>query len=79
MKKVTSVIIVICFILGGLEAAATQSINNNGDIRVEKTVALSIDDLTITEKDDQYIRVSLSENDQFLLNPGKPILPKMVL
>jgi len=39
---------------------------------------LSRNDLTIKEKEEQYVRVSFSTNDQLLLNPGKPILPKVV-
>ena len=76
MKKLTSVIIVLCFVLGGLGAAAIQPIDNNEYKILQKTLKLSITDLNITEKEEQYIRVSFSQNDQFLLNPGKPILPK---
>jgi hypothetical protein len=78
MKKVTSIIIVICFILGGLEAAAVQSTNPTQQSSMRKTVNLTLSDLAITEKDDDYVRVSLSQNDQLLLNPGKPILPKII-
>jgi hypothetical protein len=76
MKKLTSVIIVLCFVLGGLGAAAIQPTDNDEYKILNKTLKLSIADLTITEKGEQYIRVSFSQNDQFLLNPGKPILPK---
>jgi hypothetical protein len=78
MKKLTSIIIVLCFVLGALGAAAIQPTDNGEYKSLEKTLKLSITDLTITEKEDQYIRVSFSQNDQFLLNPGKPILPKII-
>jgi hypothetical protein len=76
MKKLMSVVIVLCLILGGLGAAAIQPTSSDEDKILNKTLKLSIADLTITEKEEQYIRVSFSHNDQFLLNPGKPILPK---
>jgi hypothetical protein len=76
MKKLLSIIIVLSFILGGLGAAAIQPTINNEYQSLHQTLNLAINDLTITEKEEQYIRVSFSQNDQFLLNPGKPILPK---
>jgi len=76
MKKLMSVVIVLCLILGGLGAAAIQPTSSDEDKILNKTLKLSIADLTITEKEEQYIRVSFFHNDQFLLNPGKPILPK---
>ncbi|MCX6664217.1 MAG: C25 family cysteine peptidase, partial [Euryarchaeota archaeon] len=76
MNKLTSIIIVLCFVLGGLGAAAIQPTDNDEYKILHKTLKLSITDLTITEKEEQYIRVSFSHNNQFLLNPGKPILPK---
>ena len=76
MKKLMSVVIVLCLILGGLGAAAIQPTSSDEDKILNKTLKLSIADLTITEKEEQYVRVSFSHNDQFLLNPGKPILPK---
>jgi len=77
MNKLTSIIIVLCFVLGGLGAAAIQPTDNDEYEILNKTLKLSIADLTITDKGEQYIRVSFSQNDQFLLNPGKPILPKI--
>jgi len=68
--------IVLCFVLGGLGAAAIQPTSNNEYEILHQTLNLSINDLAITEKEEQYISVSFSQNDQFLLNPGKPILPK---
>ncbi|PNX45988.1 MAG: hypothetical protein BV456_12870, partial [Thermoplasmata archaeon M8B2D] len=76
MNKILSFVIVLCFVLGGLEAAAIQTTSNHENEILHQTLNLSIDDLTIKETEQQYIRASFSENDQFLLNPGKPILPK---
>lgn len=77
MKKVTAIVVMMCFILGGLEAAAIQSAENDDRTLIQETVSLSLDALTLTEIDDQYLRVSLQEENELLLNPGKPILPKV--
>lgn len=76
MNKLLLILIVLCFVLGGLEAVAIQPISNDKNEIIHQTLNLSIEDLSIKETEEQYLRVSFSQNDQFLLNPGKPILPK---
>ncbi len=76
MNKLLSIVIVLCFVLGGLEAVAIQPTSNDENEILHQTLNLSVDNLVIKETEEQYIRVSFSQNDQFLLNPGKPILPK---
>jgi hypothetical protein len=76
MNKLLSIIIVLCFVLGGLGAAANQPTSKDTHEILHQTLNLSPHDLTIKETDEQYIRVSFSQNDELLLNPGKPILPK---
>jgi hypothetical protein len=78
MNKLLSIVIVLSFVLGGLGVAAIQPTSNNENEILHQTLNLSINDLTIKETEEQYIRVSFSQNDQFLLNPGKPILPKFI-
>ncbi len=75
MTKITSVIIILSVVLGGLGAAAIQPTSNDEFKMLHRTIELSRKDLSIVEKDEQYVRVSFSQKDQLLLNPGKPILP----
>ena len=77
MKKAIAIGIVLCFVLGGLGAAAIQPATQMNQQSIQKTLTLSKADLIITEQDENYLRVSFSPNDQVLLNPGKPILPKV--
>jgi hypothetical protein len=76
VNKLLSIVIVLYLVLGGLGAAAVQPKNNDENEILHQTIRLSATDLTIKETEEKYIRVSFSQNDQFLLNPGKPILPK---
>jgi len=78
MKKGIAIAIVFCFVLGGLEAVAIQPTSQVSQQSIHKILTLSPTNLTITKQGDTYLRVSLSQNDQLLLNPGKPILPKII-
>ncbi len=71
MNKLLSILIVLCFVLSGLEAVAIQPTSNDKNEILRQTLNLSIDDLTIKETEEQYVRVSFSQNDQFLLNPRR--------
>ena len=78
MNRLISVIIIFCFVLGGLGAAAIQPESTTEYRTLNKTFQIARNDLRITEKQDQYLRVSFSQTDQYLLNPGKPILPRYI-
>lgn len=77
MKKITPIIIVFCLVLGGLGAAAIKPTADSEHTSVYKTVNLLSNNLKIEEKEEQYLRVSISDNKQYLLNPGKPVIPKI--
>lgn len=78
MKKISSLFIVFCLVLGGLGAAAIQPTEKNQYETLETSFSLNQHQLQITEKEDDYLQVSFSNQDQLLLNPGKPILPKKI-
>ena len=78
MKKLSSLFIVFCFVLGGLGAAAIQPTESTNLEIINKTVMLNQSQLTVEEKNQNYVQVSFSETSDYLLNPGKPVLPKTV-
>ncbi len=78
MKKLLSLCIIFCFVLGGLGAAALHQPKPVDYERLDITMPMIESQLTITERDNDYIRVSFDGHDQYHLNPGKPILPKTV-
>ena len=77
MKKIRTLFIVLCFVLGGLSAAAFQQANSDNYGIIKKILEIDKTNLTIEEKEQDYCRISFSENYDLLLNPGKPILPKI--
>ncbi len=78
MKKLLSLLIVFCFVLGGLGAAAIQPIQSTNSKLLNKTLTLNQSQLIVEEKEQNYVQVSFAETTDYLLNPGKPILPKTV-
>jgi len=78
MNRIIAVFIVFCFVLGGLGAAANQPTDTTTFKTIQKPLQFIHSDLRIEEKEEQYLRVSFSEDEEVLLNPGKPILPKML-
>jgi hypothetical protein len=79
MKKLSAMFIVFCFVLGGLGAAAIQPIDYGNYEFMKSTLSIDVNKLTISEKEDDYLQVSFSDSEEYLLNPGKPILPKKVI
>jgi peptidase C25-like protein len=78
MKKITSILIIFSIILGGLGAAAFSTNDTESFELMKKSIYLQNCDILINEKDQEYLEISLLNNDQFLLNPGKPVIPKMI-
>ena len=78
MKKISSLFIVFCFVLGGIGAAGIPSTENSTNEIMTKTISFSTNQLIIQQKEQNYVQISLPDQDQYLLNPGKPILPKTV-
>jgi hypothetical protein len=76
MNKQLSIIIILCLVLNGIGAAAFQSSVNDESKIINQKINISANDLIIKETKEKYLHISFTENDQFILNPGKPILPK---
>jgi len=77
MKKLTTLMIIFCLVLGGLGATAIKITEKHEHQFKQTTLDLLTHQVTITDVDEQYVRVSCNNEETLLLNPGKPILPKM--
>jgi hypothetical protein len=78
MKKIGTLCIVLCLILGGLGAAAYQQSGSDNYKSITKILHIDKTNLIFKEKEQNYIQLSFSDSDDFLLSPGKPILPKII-
>jgi len=78
MKKILSLAIIFCFILGGIGAVAIQPTKQIDIKSINSEIRINENQLKIIEEKNEYLKLSLEDEQSYLLNPGKPILPKKV-
>lgn len=93
MKKLLSILVVGIIALGGLGAAGMTNnkkfnarIMGNSDlvninvktIGKSESFTISFSPLIIEEIDNEYAEVRLTDSSTYLMNPGQPMLPKVV-
>ncbi len=74
MKKIISIFAIIILIISGFGAVALPEISENKSIEINESYSFSYP--VIYEQDD-YISVELIEGTSFLMEPGKPVLPRI--
>ena len=74
MKKLIPILVVGVLVLSGLGAVAISEVNENK--LIEKTEYFSLSSPVICE-DGEYNSVELEDATSFLMEPGKPILPRI--
>jgi hypothetical protein len=75
-KKIVSFFVVGILVLSGLGAVAI--IEDNITVEKDEMITLEFSPLVIEEFDSKYIEVSLEDTSSNLMNPGLPVLPKVV-
>jgi hypothetical protein len=78
MKKITSIMIIFAIIFGGIGAAAFSTELSETNEMIRKTITIQENDIVIEEREQNYLQISIDTADQYLLNPGKPVIPKIV-
>ena len=71
MKKILTIIIVGILALGGFGAVAINEEKTETDI-------MTFSSLIITDRNSDYVELHLDETSSYLMQPGKPVLPKVV-
>ena len=71
MKKILSIIIIGILALGGIGAVAVTEQKTETDI-------MTFSSLTITDRNSDYVELHLNEASSYLMQPGKPMVPKVV-
>ncbi|MCX6662173.1 MAG: C25 family cysteine peptidase [Euryarchaeota archaeon] len=80
MKKWLSILIVGLFIISGFGTVATN-VNNTGTLSIQTrtdTVSVDVSSLQVTESANDYVLVRLGDQESYLLNPGQPMLPRII-
>ena len=80
MKKLVPIIIVGLLVINGFGALAI-TVEKNQPIRAEtinKTVGFDLSSLRIIDDSSDYIEVSVDGNEDLLMNPGQPMIPRII-
>ena len=78
MNKTINLFVILSVVLGSFGVVAYQSQEGNLDYFIEERLTFDTNKLTIQHIDQNYIRITSSEYETLDLNPGKPILPKII-
>ncbi len=80
MKKWLSILIVGLFIVSGFGTVATN-VSNTGTLSIQTrtdTVSVDVSSLQVTESANDYLLVRLGDQESYLLNPGQPMVPRII-
>ncbi|MFO7677363.1 MAG: C25 family cysteine peptidase [Thermoplasmatota archaeon] len=80
MKKTIMILIVGLLIISGIGAQAVikeQTVLLN-EKKLTQTINIDISSITIAETEQEYITVNLGETKDFLMNPGQPMIPRII-
>ena len=80
MKKYIPIFVAIIMVLGGLGAAAIKIDNTNNAYAktVIKTIEIDFSKPSFADIDNNYIRLYLGAEETYLMNPGQPMLPRVL-
>jgi len=77
MKKMINLLIVIILIISGIGAVAIDSQQTN-NIVVTNSSEIKFSTFEITDTNEGYYEIKMSDISTFLMEPGRPMLPKVV-
>ena len=80
MKKLIPFILVGILIISGIgaQALSDESTTNSYENTITETVGVDISTLKITDEDDNYLNVQLGTEELYLMNPGQPMIPRIL-
>ena len=80
MKKLLPIFVVVSLIISGIGALATD-VENRSIILEEKivdTIKIDTSSLKFTDDKNNYLEVSLGNEELYLMNPGQPMIPRIL-
>ncbi len=79
MKKLKSILLASVLILGGIGTLAINSNNSTVDARnICDKLTINFETPTLKEDDSNYIRFVLGQEELYIMNPGQPMLPRIL-
>jgi len=77
MKKIINFLVVALLIISGIGAVATNNQETNNEI-IKTSSEIKFSKFEIKETNEGYNQIEMSDVSTFLMEPGKPMLPKVV-
>ena len=77
MKKMINLLIVITLIISGIGAVAIENQQTN-NIVITTSSEIKFSTFEITDTNEGYYEIKMSDISTFLMEPGRPMLPKVV-
>jgi len=79
MKKILSIVVIGILVLSGLGAVGLSNEETSNEITIKSEMAtLDLPPLTVEETETDFIELSFGDINTYLMDPGKPMLPKIV-
>ena len=77
MRKTIAIILIVFLMLGSLSAIATNYEEEKNTLQT-KISTMSFPELTIEKTNSEYLELKMKDISTYLMEPGKPVLPKVV-
>ena len=74
--KLLSISIVILVLLSGIGAGAIQFDQQDKETTIQVEHSIQFSSMTLKETQNDYIQINVPEAQNFLMNPGAPLLPR---
>jgi len=79
MKKTISIVLTTIILIGAIGTTAIKFNNTNESTNeVKKTIRIDFSEPTFTDSNDNYIRLGLGYGETYIMNPGQPMLPRIL-
>ncbi len=84
MKKILPILVVSILVLSGLGAVAINIDQNNSIYResitgtISEKLEIDVQSRTFNDENENYVKPVLNENELYLLNPGQPMIPRIL-
>jgi hypothetical protein len=79
MNKTLPLFVVVILILSGIGTIAKNVENNVMEKEnIKKSLEADISELKIIERNDNYIELNLGDEELYLMNPGQPMIPRIL-
>ena len=79
MKKFVPLLIVGILLISGIGTQAVNTANTEPNSGVlTEAIEIDVSTLRVIDSDTQYLTVDLGEEVEYLMNPGQPMIPRIV-